>query len=339
MLSVVLSIALVAMAAGILAATGAWDPLVSQIMGGPKSPLGLRAARSISATGRVLVVGKGALSLVTLPDRKEREIVPAATRSLVTSARWRPDGSAAAYSYVNWRQGDTTPRSDIYLTDLAGDPRLLIQSTMPGELLESPAWTADGATLYVSTTVTENRVPVQRLERIELASGARTSLSEGSTPDVSPDGSLIAAVRFVEYNPTLVLLRPDGSLVRTLIAPGRYTLIGSPRFSPDGQQLAVTLAAPPTQASEPSPRSPFGLLTSRAAYAHGNPSELYLLDVAGGQPTRLTSIAEDEPAVSWAPDGSSMAIYATQGLYLVERDGRTTVATVNGGYGTLDWAP
>lgn len=338
LLSVILSIALIVMAVGILFITGAWYPLVSQIAG-PQTSSGLRVAWSINAQGRVLLVQRGALSLVTLPDRKERELVGAQSRSVVTSARWQPDGKVAAYSYVNWRPGEREPRADILLTDLSGEPRPLIQSSAPGELLESPAWAPDGSALYVSTTVTENRVPVQRLERIDLESGARTRLGEGSSPDVSPDGTLIAAVRFVDINPTLVLLQPDGNVVRTLINPGRYTLIGSPRFSPDGQQLAVTLAAPPGQAREPSPSTPFGLLDVPTAHAHGNPSELYLLDVAGGEPKKLTSFAEDEPAVTWSPDGSSMAVYATQGLYLIDRAGKVTLATNTGGYGAIDWAP
>ena len=338
LLSIGLSIALIAMAAGILVGTGAWDPLVSLIAGTPRSPSGIPVARTISATGRLVIVGRGALSLLTLPDRKERELVSAQSRSVVTSARWRPDGRAAAYSYVNWPTGEAAPKSDIYLTEEGGEPRRLIEAGL-GELLESPAWSPDGAALYVSSTVTENRVPVQRLQRSDVASGTRASLGEGLTPDVSPDGGLIAAVRMIDINPTLVLLRPDGSLVRTLVNPGRFTLIGPPRFSPDGQQLAVTLAAAPRQAGGVAPTSPFGLLSLRTAYAHGNPSELYLIDVAGGEPRRLTSIAEDEPAVSWSPDGSLMAIYSTQGLYLVDGTGKTTLATNNGGYGTIDWAP
>jgi dipeptidyl aminopeptidase/acylaminoacyl peptidase len=119
----------------------------------------------------------------------------------------------------------------------------------------------------------------------------------------------------------------------------RFTLIGSPRFSPDGRQLVVPLAQPPSQAREASPQAPWGLLAVPIAQAHGNPSEIYLIDVDGGQPKRLTTLTEDEPAVSWSPDGVTMAVYATRGLYLIDRQGKTTLATEAGGYGGLDWGP
>ena len=338
MLSAIFSVVLVGVVAGILNVTGAWDPLVSLVLGGSGSGSNLRAAWSVSATGRVLVAQTGALSLMTLPDRKSREIVGAANRSVVTSARWRPDGGAIAYAYVTWTQGAPAPRSDIYLTDLTGEARLLIPASGPGELFESPAWSPDGTSMCAATTVTENKRPVQRLERFDLASGARTALGEGQSPDVSPDGSLIAAVRYVDIDPILVPLRPDGTLARTLVDRGRFTLIGSPRFSPDGREIAVALAAPPTQAREAAPPAPWAVLGAPFAEAHGNPSEIYLIDVEGGQPRRLTTVTEDEPAVAWSPDGSMMAVYATRGLYLLDRQGKTTLATNTGGYGALDWS-
>ena len=333
------------LAAGVLFLTGLWGnrggPAATSADQARLRPPGTseRRAAKIDATGRLLLVLQSGLSLVTLPDRQERLLVPTASRALVTSARWRPDGRAAAYALVQWRPGEAAAQSAIYLTDLTVDPQPLIQDDRPKAILEAPAWSPDGTALYFASTVTENQQSVQRLERFDLASRTRTPLGEGFSPDVSPDGGLLAVVRYAGVDPVLVLLRSDGTLVRTLIGPGRFTLIGSPRFSPDGQQIAVALAKPPGSAWEPSPHAPFAIFDTPIAQAHGNPSEVYVLDVAGGQPQRLTSIAEDEPAVTWSPDGSTVAVYATRGLHLVDRQGRTTLALDGGGYGGLDWAP
>ncbi len=302
------------------------------------SPPGQRLADRVDATGRLLVTLDQGLSLVSLPDRGVTNLVRPDPRSSVTSVRWAPDGRSAAYAFYQLRPGEGIPSSDVFVSDLAGEPRLLIGRDRPGTLVEAPTWAPDGSSIYFGYVDVNSQPPVERVERFHLGQGTRTPIADGTLPDVSPDGSLLVLVRSERGDQSLVVLKPDGSEPRTLVPPGRFTLIGGPRFSPDGRTLAVPMSEPPGQAQEPSLDRPFGLLGATVAFAHGNPSEVYLVDLAGGAPRRLTRWAEDEGGLAWSPDGTQLAVYASRGLQLVDLEGRTTYAMERGGYGGVDWA-
>ena len=53
---------------------------------------------------------------------------------------------------------------------------------------------------------------------------------------------------------------------------------------------------------------------------------------------RIADIKDDDPTVSWSPDGSKMAILGIAALYVVDAKGGPTEKLVEqGNYGTLDW--
>ena len=302
---------------------------------------GERPASAVDATGRLLVTFDAGLSLVTLPDRTVRQLVAPGNPGAVQGVRWSPDGQQAAYAWYHIRPDDPpgTPSVEVFLTDLNGQARRLIERDRPGSAVEAPTWSPDGRSLFYVRGGLEDGRWVQRVERLDLATGARTAITDGNAPDVSPDGTLMALVRTGREGYTVEVVGTDGRPVRSIAPPARTSLIGQPRFSPDGRTLAVPMATPIGQAREPSPSSPFGMLAPSVALAHGDPSDLYLVDVAGGDPRRLTRLEEDEPSVAWSPDGTQLAMYALRGLYLVGLDGRTTYAMDRGGYGAIDWSP
>lgn len=55
------------------------------------------------------------------------------------------------------------------------------------------------------------------------------------------------------------------------------------------------------------------------AAAHGLPWDIYLIPLAGGTPTRLTMLDEDEPYAVWLDD-STLAFIGARGLYKVTID-------------------
>lgn len=314
--------------------------------GGPAEPIGDRPAGSgerpaarLDATGRLLVPLEGGLSVVTLPDRAITPIVPPGGSSAVTSAQWAPDGTSLAYALYHVRPDDSAATSEIYLADLSSEPRRILERDRPGSALEAPAWAPDGRALYFGYSAIENRRVITRIERLDVVSGQRAVVTEGALPAVSADGAALAFLRSDSGGDALLLSRADGSAVRPLIPAGRYSVLGAPRFSPDGGTLAVPVSGGPGQAQEPSRGHPFGMFGASVAYAHGDPWDVYLVDVAGGEPRRLTQLSEDELTVAWSPDGGLVGVYASRGLYLVDRQGRTTFALDRGGYGGIDWAP
>jgi len=318
--------------------TGLWGQTRAPVSTGAAPATRQRPAERIDATGRLLIPFDAGLSLVSLPDRAVTQVVPTGASSTLTSASWSPDGRTAAYAVYHVRSGDSAASSEIYLTDLVGEPRPVVERDRPGTTVEAPVWAPDGQSIYVSYSGLEGQRLVQRVERVDLATRGRTAVGEGALPAVSPNGELLALVRGERTGDALLLTRPDGQIVRELIPAGRFSLLGAARFTPDGRTLAVP-ASGGSQATAPTPARPFGLLAPSVALAHGDPWDVFLIDVDGGEPRRFTRLIEDEISVAWSPDGSLLALYGSRGLYLVDRQGAVTFAMDRGGYGGIDWAP
>jgi Tol biopolymer transport system component len=325
---------------------GAWEIFAGRMFpasagqpsGGSSPAAGARPAAPLDATGRLLIPIEGGLSVVGLPDRDVTDVVRVQANGAVIAARWAPGGASAAYAASVLEAAGSAGRAELSLTDFAGGPRLLIRDERPGASLDAPAWTPDGRSVYVSSAALVDQRLDRWIERIDIDSGARTAVMEGFFPDLSPDGASLVRVRSDRRGDVLALTAPDGRDPRALILPGRFSRIGPARFSPDGQTLAVPLSAPDLRAREPVPARPWGLLGSSIAFAHGDPWDVFLMDVAGGEPRRLTRLAMDEPTISWAPDGTQLAVWSSLGLHLADRAGRVTFALDRGGYGGIDWS-
>jgi dipeptidyl aminopeptidase/acylaminoacyl peptidase len=110
-------------------------------------------------------------------------------------------------------------------------------------------------------------------------------------PQVSPDGSKVAFVQVVvneqkdEYETSVWLVPSNGAEPPRALTSG--TRDSSPRWAPDGQQLAFVRA------------------TEREGRAQ--PSQIYLLSLDGGEARAITDIARGASAPAWSPDGERLA--------------------------------
>lgn len=301
--------------------------------------VGEQSVARIDSSGRLLVPYDEGLAVVTLPERTTRLVMGSEQAGVVQSARWTPDGQAVTYAAAHPRPGDMTSlaSSEILMTDFVGSPRLLVQRDRPGGLVEAPSWTSDGRTLYFGSATLEGGRLLRRIERLDVARDVRSTVAEGELPEISPDGGLLVFVRVDRAGYSLVGMRPDERDARLLIPPGRFSQIGSSRFSPDGRTLAIPIGVPPGQATAPRLTRPWGLLDSGVAFAHGDPWDVFLLDLASGQLRRLSQLLEDELSVAWSPDGVQLAAFAARGLHLLSLTGRTALAMDRGGSGGIDW--
>src|SRR5919201_1006068 len=118
-------------------------------------------------------------------------------------------------------------------------------------------------------------------------------LTGAADPRLHLDGKRVAFVVWSidreanDYRSAIWLASLDGS------APARKLTSGeqrdtSPRWSPDGSHLAF--------------------LSSRGG--DKSPSQLYVLPLAGDEPTKLTELEDDVTDVAWSADGAQIAFAA-----------------------------
>jgi dipeptidyl aminopeptidase/acylaminoacyl peptidase len=112
---------------------------------------------------------------------------------------------------------------------------------------------------------------------------------------ISPDGARVAFVKVWvnqkadRYDTALWIVSTNGGAARQLTAGPRDA---SPRWSPDGKQLAFI----------------------RAAEKEGKPQppQIYLLSLDGGEAHPLTSVPRGAGAFEWSPDGKTIAFISTE---------------------------
>ena len=111
-------------------------------------------------------------------------------------------------------------------------------------------------------------------------------------PRISPDGTKVAYVvwradRESNSYPSKICVREDGT--ERQLTEGVKT-DSQPRWSPDGTRIAFT--------------------SNRGE--DKTPSQLYVVEVAGGEPMKLTSLEESVESIAWSPDGSKIAFCARE---------------------------
>ena len=119
-------------------------------------------------------------------------------------------------------------------------------------------------------------------------------------PQISPDGSQVAFVKVTAnekgdgYDTSLYVVPVKDGEIRRLTSGTRDT---TPRWSPDGGRIAFVRTPP------------------AAAGANGKPpvSQIYLLDMSGGEGRVVTDAARGANGPIWSPDGKTIAYSASTG--------------------------
>lgn len=162
-----------------------------------------------------------------------------------------------------------------------------------------PSFSPDGQSVLFTST----RTGQKQLFRVQLATGRVTQLTRGPRSHeygvFSPDGSKIALLSNHFGSRELCIMNADGAGLKR-VTEGGHGLDERPAWSPDGRFLAFDWGRKGSQ-------------------------DIWLVELASRQFSRVTTEPSFEAWPSWSPDGKQLVFVARRGatsdLFVIERDG------------------
>ncbi|MBA3530504.1 MAG: S9 family peptidase [Ardenticatenales bacterium] len=189
---------------------------------------------------------------------------------------------------------------------------------------------------------------------LSLESGESRQLTSGQSRDTnpqwSPDGKQVAFLSNRGAKPQLYLLPLEGGEPRPLTALEQGVGSG-PAWSPDGTHIAFT-AKPETPPHDP--QRPYRVTRhiyrfDEMGYLEDGTQDIYVIPVAGGEPTRLTEDESSNSTPLWSPDGKELLFMATMtpggfrshaSLKVVNLEGQVRDLVTEWGFAeAVAWAP
>jgi Tol biopolymer transport system component len=291
--------------------------------------------------GQIVLPARGGIGTADPATGQIREIFTPSPGATVTASAWSPDRQSIAFALFHRRPEDRVSSGEIFVFPAnGGEARSVVERDVQGAILDTPSWTRDGQSLIYGYQGIHQGRPIVRIERVSVPTGERLPLYENASfPALGPDGRALAFVRDERSGQSLALGYVDGQGAQTIVAAETFVSIMGPRFSPDGERIAFTAVGP---GPKPDLRQGglFSWLAVPVAEAHGEPWNVWSVRPDGSELRRVGWLQEDEPLVSWSPDGRWLAIYGTGGLWLVDPSGnRDPTRVADGGFGAIDWVP
>jgi Tol biopolymer transport system component len=262
-----------------------------------------------------------------------------------------PDGTWIAFVGVGAPKpgaSSTRPATTLYVVRADGSEMRALWAPQQG-VLGQVVWVPDGTWLLVGIDglrVADAAIGGMRLQeivRVNATTGEVLPLFEDALdPTISPDGTLLAYLRAAdsaidERAPIagIEISTLDGMAARQVVDGTPFLSLRAPRFSPDGRQLVFAASGGPESGA---PAGLPGWLEPPAALAHGQPWDLWVVDVDGSNLRRLAALREDEPQAAFSPDGRELAVMSAGGLYRMGADGSDVRRLDVGDHGGVIWA-
>jgi Tol biopolymer transport system component len=299
--------------------------------------------------GRITWPKDGDLWIYDLASKQQTKITNLPQGAAVTGATYSPDGQRIIFGQFWRRPNERSSGADLMLANADGsNAHVFAERDAPNTVLETPQWAASGRVYYTVRRVTNGR-ETQSIVR-QLEGGQPEMLVDNAyDPAISPDESTLIYVRSTRAGQTMYRKTlGDASDGCELISDQVFQYLSLPRISPDGKRVALGGSGEPNMGPSGcggDPRSKaaalldlVALFAPDVAYAHGLPADIYSLNLDGSNMTRIADIKDDDPSVTWSPDGTKLAIFGVAALYVVDAKGGPTDKLVDqGGYGGLDW--
>jgi TolB protein len=258
-------------------------------------------------------IGSGGL-FITGPRGENPRVVPINGEVLIPA--WSPDDKLIAFSRGNPRFlagdniGNLAPSSIWVVRADGGAP---VRITGDTHLNTSPAWTPDGAVLFVSSMGGNRDIYMQRIssdlspkgEPIRLTTGLNAHTISVDRAGKTLTYSVFTTVANVWSTP--IPSAPVESPPLAQVTRGNQT-IETAYVSPDGQWLAYD------------------------SNINGN-QDIFKLPVTGGEPQQLTRNMGDNFNPTWSPDGKEIAFHSlvkgNRDVYVMDASGGNLRAVVS----------
>jgi Tol biopolymer transport system component len=228
-----------------------------------------------------------------------------------------PDGKRVAFirqePVKNLAGGQIDFGADMYVVNRDGTGlKELAHHSDLAEYIRGPAWVDDGNLLFSVRGRSAAGTGDYRLERMDMATGARSRLNQNAVdPTVAPGAKqiLYISVETNDSRETVMLANVDGSNPRDLLPllPA-LSLIGSAVMSPDGTQVAFAAGdLNGALAGGASPRS-----AGFPGFMHPFFQDVWLINADGSNLRRVAEVVERSLSLSWSPDGASIYAMGTE---------------------------
>jgi hypothetical protein len=259
-----------------------------------------------------------------------------------------PDGQQLAYTYQpplptpTPSQAFVLPQMTIHLASMSAMAGTPIIPPLPDfDSMDQPAWSPDGTTLYAHYSTlrfdAQGRVlgSGERIIGIDLTTRTTTTLMlDAMQPAASPDGRSVAAIRLPRDSGGQKLIRYDLQQRTEEVLLDDPTVGGLEELIWSADGTAVYLLAIPGPAGA-APAAPWNWLLADTASAHGAGWQVWRIDVATKQVTRLSPQLFDTPSL--VLEGSMVQVWDLNGLWQLDGQAAnqtpTMVRNLGGGGG------
>ena len=312
----------------------------------PKTP-GLPSAASQTGAGSLILTRATGIAEIGVKSHDEKILIKQPTPdSFLLDPAVSADGAMLAYVVQPPPKVTGTTYdagSDLWVSNRDGSgARAVFTHVNANQLVRFPQWLDAGHLLAIvqePNTAGGTTSVTYFLERIDAATGERTQLiKDALTFGVSPDRTRIV---YTHLDPaggeTLDAAAVDGTGAKTIVGPEQHLLpFNSPRFSPDGAQVAFT------SADQTGARAGITYVSAGDAgpAPDGLPEDVWTVDANGGTAKRVADLKEDLPAVTWGGDAKHLYVLGSNGLSDVNLTSGAVTRIADGSFhGQITWAP
>src|SRR5262245_55139395 len=192
------------------------------------------------AVGRIAWPKDGDLWVYDVTTRQSTKLTNLPRGAAVTGVTWSGDGRRLVYSQFWRRPNENASGADLFIANADGsDPQVFAERDAPNSVLDSPDWAPGGRVYYTARRIQGGRES-QTIVRQAEGGPPEPIVENAYSPGVTPDESAVPYIRPTRVGMAMFKKTMgqagDGC---ELLSDQVFQILGVPRVSPDGKQVAL----------------------------------------------------------------------------------------------------